>query len=152
MFNSRCKKDMKKILSIIAVAVLCAGAVSCTKDIEAPEGADTTSVRAALTPDPGSIPAAGGTFEAVVVVNLGLYLNVPWTVSVDGEPDWITVSKKPVKSHFTGTYGGDDMDLEQDGISCTVSANLTGKKRTAVLRFTTVSGGSDIYTLTQSAK
>ena len=142
---------MKKILSILALAILCAGAVSCDKNA-VPDGADVVSVRAAVSPDPGSIPAAGSTFEAVVVVNQGMYLNVPWTVSVDGTPDWVSVSKTKVKTHFTGTYGGDDVDLEQDGISCTVSANLTGKKRTAVLRFTTEYGTSDVYTLTQSAK
>lgn len=126
-------------------------AVSCNKDI-APEGADTTTVRAALSPDPGSIPAAGGSFESVVIVNQGMKLNVGWTLSVDGTPDWLNVSKVTLKTNFDGTYDGDDREVEQPGISCTVGANATGKKRVAVIRFTTADGRSDIYTLTQSAK
>lgn len=142
---------MKKIFAIVTLAVLCLGAVSCNKDI-IPEGADTTTVRAALSPDPGSIPAAGASFEAVAIVNEGLYMNVDWVVSVDNEPDWVRVNKVTLKTNFVGTYGGDDREVEQPGISCTVSPNTTGKKRTAVLRFTTNDGRSDVYILTQSAK
>lgn len=142
---------MKKIVSIIAAAALCLGLVSCNKDL-IPDGADTTTVRVSVTPDPGTIPAAGGSFEAVVVVNQGLDLDVDWTVSVDGNPDWVSVSTKKITTHFVGTYAGDDQDVEQNGIACTVSANLTGKKRVAVIRFTTSNGWSDIYTLNQSAK
>ena len=143
--------DMKKIISIIAAAALCLGLVSCNKNL-VPDGADTTTVRVSVTPDPGTIPAAGSSFEAVVVVNQGLDVNVDWTVSVDGNPDWVSVSTKKIATHFTGTYAGDDKDVEQNGIACTVSANTTGKKRSAVIRFTTKNGWSDIYTLNQGAK
>ena len=77
-------------------------------------------------------------------------LNVPWTVSVDGDVSWISVSKKDITTHFTGTYAGDDTDVVQSGISCVVAANLTGKKRTVNLRFTVADGSSIVYTLTQS--
>ena len=88
----------------------------------------------------------------MVIVHQGLSLNVDWTVSVDGDPAWISVSPKDVTTHFTGTYAGDDMDMVQKGIDCTVAANLTGKKRSANLRFTVANGTSIIYTITQSAK
>ena len=61
------------------------GLLSCNKE-EFPEGADMSSVRVALTPDPGAIPAEGGSFEAAVVVNQGPSLDVPWELSIDGAP------------------------------------------------------------------
>ncbi|MBO4671625.1 MAG: hypothetical protein J5640_07295 [Bacteroidales bacterium] len=140
---------MKKIFAIIAIAVLCAGAVSCVKNV-IPDGADTKSLRMSLSPDPGAVPAAGADFDAVVIVHQGMTLNVPWTVSVDGDVSWISVSKKDITTHFTGTYAGDDTDVVQSGISCVVAANLTGKKRTVNLRFTVADGSSIVYTLTQS--
>ncbi len=142
---------MKKIFIIAFTALLSFGMLSCSKE-EFPEGADLASVRAAMTPEPAAIPAAGGSFEAAVVVNQGPSLNVPWELSVDGNPNWITASKIRYKSQFTGTYSGDDVEVEHDGVSCTVSANTTGKKRTANLRFTVADGRSVIYTVTQSAK
>lgn len=141
---------MKKILAIIAAA-LCFCAVSCDKNL-IPDGADTNSLRISVSPDPGSVAASGAEFEAVVIVHQGLSLNVDWTVSVDGDPAWISVSPKDVTTHFTGTYAGDDMDVVQKGIDCTVAANLTGKKRSANLRFTVANGASIIYPITQSAK
>ncbi len=140
---------MKKIFAIIALAVLCAGAVSCVKNV-IPDGADTKSLRMSLSPDPGAVPAAGADFDAVVIVHQGITLNVPWTVSVDGDVSWISVSKKDITTHFTGTYAGDDVDVVQPGISCVVAANLTGKKRTVNLRFTVEDGSSIVYTLIQS--
>jgi hypothetical protein len=142
---------MKKIFAIAFAAVLGLGVLSCSKE-QFPEGTDMTSLRVALTPEPSAIPAVGGNFEAAVVVNQGPKLDVPWELSVDGTPGWVTASKIRYKSHFTGTYSGDDMDVEQDGVSCTLSANTTGKKRTVNLRFTVADGRSIIYTVTQSAK
>ena len=142
---------MKKIFAFLLVAVFCFGALSCNRDI-VPDGADTLSVRVALTPDPGIIPAAGTSFDAVAVVHQGLNLNVDWTVSVDGDAAWVSVDKKKLSSSFTGTYGGDDREVEQDGISCTVAPNLSGKKRSVTIRFTTANGGSAVYMLNQSAK
>ena len=141
---------MKKIFTILAAA-LCICAVSCEKNI-IPDGADTNSVRMSLTPDPGSIPVSGSSFEAVVIVHQGISLNVDWTVSVDGDPAWVSVSPKDITTHFTGTYAGDDADVVQKGIDCTVAANLTGKRRSAVLRFTVANGASVTYTLNQNAK
>lgn len=145
------KEVMKRIFAIAFAVVLGLGLLSCNKE-EFPEGADMSSVRVALTPDPGAIPAEGGSFEAAVVVNQGPSLDVPWELSIDGAPEWVTASKIRYKSHFTGTYNGDDADVEQDGVSCTVSANTTGKKRIVNLRFTVADGRSVIYTVTQSAK
>ena len=142
---------MKKIFVIAFAAILGLGMLSCTKE-EFPEGADMTSLRVTLSPEPSAIPAAGGSFEAAVVVNQGPKLDVPWELSVDGSPSWIQVSKIRYTSHFTGTYNGDDVDVEQDGVSCTLSANETGKKRVVNLRFTVADGRSIIYSVTQSAK
>ncbi|MBQ9462127.1 MAG: hypothetical protein IJU68_00530 [Bacteroidales bacterium] len=142
---------MKKIFAIVLSAVLCLGAVSCNKDA-VPEGADTLTVRVALTPDPGTVPAAGASFDAVAIVHQGVNLNVDWEVSVDGDVAWISLQKTTLKTQFVGTYAGDDKEVEQPGISCTVAANLTGKKRSATIRFTTANGASAVYVLNQSAK
>lgn len=142
---------MKKIFAIILAAVLGLGLVSCNKDL-VPDGADTMSVRVALTPDPGVIPAAGASFEAVVIVHQGLTLNVDWTASIDTDPAWISMEKTTIKTQYTGTYAGDDREVEQRGVSCTVAPNLTGKKRSATIRFTTANGASAVYVLNQSAK
>ena len=61
---------MKKIFAIAFAAVLGLGVLSCSKE-QFPEGTDMTSLRVALTPEPSAIPAAGGSFEAAVVVNQG---------------------------------------------------------------------------------
>ncbi len=142
---------MKKIFAIVAVALFCMGAVSCQENV-IPDGADTNSVRLSVSPDPGAVPAAGADFDAVVIVHQGISLNVDWTVSVDGEPAWISVTPKQITTSFTGTYAGDDVDVVQNGIGCTVAPNLTGKKRSATLRFTVANGASAVYTITQSAK
>jgi hypothetical protein len=142
---------MKKIFAIILAAALALGLVSCKKDI-IPDGADTMSVRVAVSPEPGVVPAAGATFEAVVVVHQGISLDVDWTPSVDNDLAWVSLEKTTVKTQFTGTYAGDDREVEQRGISCTVAANLTGKKRSATLRFTTADGASAVYVLNQAAK
>ncbi|MBO6168889.1 MAG: hypothetical protein J6O51_02850 [Bacteroidales bacterium] len=143
---------MKKIFAIAIAAVLCLGTFSCTKDGAYPEGADMTSLRVSVTPDPGTVPAIGSEFEAAVVVHQGPVLDVAWNVSVDGNPDWITVKKIRYKSNFTGTYSGDDVEVEQDGIACAVLPNGTGKKRSANIRFTVDDGRSIIRTINQAAK
>lgn len=140
---------MKKILAIVAVALACLGMVSCNENI-LPDGADTNSVRLSVSPEPGTIPAAGADFEAVVIVHQGVSLNVDWTVSVDGEPAWLSVSTKQITTSFTGTYAGDDTEVVQNGILCTVAPNLTGKRRSATLRFTVANGASAVYTINQS--
>lgn len=143
------RMDMKKIFNIFFVAAALLALAACNKD-EYPEGADLTSLRVALTPDPGTIPAAGKTFEAVVIVAQGPNTSVEWTASVDFEPDWVTLSEKEISSDFVGTYGGDDRTVTQKGISVTVSPNTSGIKRTATLRFTTKDGGSISYVLNQN--
>lgn len=140
---------MKKIFAIVAVALACLGMVSCNENI-LPDGADTNSVRLSVSPEPGTIPAAGADFEAVVIVHQGVSLNVDWTVSVDGEPAWLSVSTKQITTSFTGTYAGDDTEVVQNGILCTVAPNLTGKRRSATLRFTVANGASAVYTINQS--
>ena len=142
---------MKKIFAIILTAAFCFGAVSCNKDV-IPDGADTTTLRISVTPDPGTVPAAGTEFDAVVVVNQGVSFSVPWTVSVDGDVAWVSVSPKDITTQFTGTYAGDDTELVQKGINCVVAPNLTGKKRSVNLRFTVENGSSTVYTINQSAK
>ncbi len=143
---------MKRIFAIIATAALCLLTMSCSKDMLYPDGADMNSLRVALTPDPGIVPAAGAEFESVVVVHEGPVLNRPWEVSVDGDPAWVSIQNKDITTQFTGTYSGDDVEVVQKGISCVVAPNLTGKKRTVNIRFTVADGGSIVYTLTQSAK
>ena len=80
------KEVMKRIFAIAFAVVLGLGLLSCNKE-EFPEGADMSSVRVALTPDPGAIPAEGGSFEAAVVVNQGPSLDVPCTRMGDGKQD-----------------------------------------------------------------
>lgn len=132
-------------------AVFCFGLASCSKDVTV-DGMDMTGVRISLSPAPGTIPAAGADFEAVVIMHQGPTLNVPWTVSIDGDIAWILLETKTITTHYVGTYAGDDKDVEQPGISCTVAPNLTGKKRSATLRFTSKNGASTIYVINQAAK
>lgn len=152
MSNIQKITDMKKIFATALAAVLCLGLFSCSKGTDFPDGSDMTTLRLSISPEPSAIPAAGATFEAAVVVNQGPYLDVAWEVSVDGKPDWVTVSKIRYTSNFTGTYNGDDAVVEQDGISCKISPNATGKKRTANLRFTVSDGRSIIRSINQAAK
>ena len=137
---------------MIAAAALCMVVLSCSKDGDFPDGADMSSIRVALTPDPGVVPAAGAEFESVAIVHYGPLLNQPWTVSVDGDPAWVSISVKKITTQFVGTYAGDDVEVIQDGISCVVAPNLTGKKRNVNIRFTVADGASAVYTLYQSAK
>lgn len=141
---------MKKTVIRIVLA-LCAllAAAACQKE-GWPEGADLTSLRIALSPDPGVIPADGiADFETVVIVARGPETSVPWNVSVDFTPDWLTLEKVSVTGQFIGTWEGDDRETVQDGIKLNVQAN-TGAKRTAVIRFTVSDGSSITYTLTQA--
>ena len=142
---------MKKNIAIWALLLLClwGTAVSCEKDVNL-GAADTTSLRVSLTPAPGMIVAAGETFTAAVVVNQGMEFEVPWTVSVDHNPSWIKVEKTTLDKTFTGTYGGDEASYTVDGIKVTVSANDTGAKRMANLRFTVADNSSIIYTINQA--
>lgn len=150
MLNHQTLNIMKKILSSIAVAVLlAAGLVSCSKDT-LPAGADTSTIRISVTPDPGVIPASGANFEAAVIVNLGNEIDVDWDVTVDFEPSWISVVKTEVSSEFAGTYAGDDKTVTLPGISAFVNPNDSGLKRKANLRFTTKDGSSVVYVITQS--
>ena len=97
---------MKKIFAIAFAAVLGLGVLSCSKE-QFPEGTDMTSLRVALTPEPSAIPAAGGSFEAAVVVNQGPKLDVPWELSVDGHgrgAGWCILH--PIGQHYRQeTYG-----------------------------------------------
>jgi|BioPla2DNA2_1021312.scaffolds.fasta_scaffold03957_7 hypothetical protein len=124
-------------------------AVACDKDLNM-DGADTTSLRVSVTPAPGTIPAAGTSFTAAVIVNQGQKFEVPWTVSVDNNPSWITVETTTLDRTFTGTYGGDDASYTVAGIKVTVSPNETGAKRMANLRFTVADNSSVIYTINQA--
>lgn len=144
-----------KIKSIFIAIVLAGAALvsaSCSKEVDL-TAADTFSLRVSLTPEPGVIPVEGKTFTSSVVVAQGMNMQVEgWTVSVDNAPSWITVSKTRTTGSFVGTYAGDDATYDIDGIDVTVSANTTGAKRMANIRFTVPDGGSIIYTINQAAK
>ncbi len=144
-------KNMKKNIIKWALFLLClAGtAVACERDFNL-DAADTTTLRVSLTPEPGMIVPGGTTFTAAVVVNQGLEFEVPWTVSVDHNPSWITVETTTLDKTFTGTYGGDDATYQVKGIKVTVAPNTTGAKRTANLRFTVADNSSIIYTINQA--
>lgn len=143
-------KNIRYILtSVLAAMVALLSVASCSKE-EWPDGADLNSLRVALSPDPGIIPAAGATFESVVTVGKGPETSVSWDVEVDFAPDWLTLDEVTIDKDFTGTFEGDDVTTSQHGIKVVVSANTTGKKRTASIRFTVKGGSSISYTLTQS--
>ena len=144
-------KSMKKNIIKWALFLLCfAGmAVACEKDLNL-GAADTTSLRVSLTPAPGTIVAGGDSFTAAVVVNQGMQFEVPWTVSVDHNPSWISVETTTLDKTFTGTYGGDEATYQVKGIKVTVAPNTTGAKRSANLRFTVSDNSSIIYTINQA--
>ena len=144
-------KSMKKNIIKWTLLLLClAGmAVACEKDLNT--GAyDTTTLRVSLTPAPGTIVAAGDSFTAAVVVNQGMEFEVPWTVSVDHNPSWISVETTTLDKTFTGTYGGDEATYQVKGIKVTVAPNTSGAKRMANLRFTVADNSSIIYTINQA--
>ena len=105
---------------------------------------------AAPSTDGWRIPRKGGSFTAAVVVNQGLEFEVPWTVSVDFNPSWISVENTTLDKTFTGTYPGDTATYTVKGIKVTVAANTTGAKRTANLRFSVADNSSIVYTIEQS--
>ena len=142
---------MKKNIIKWALFLLClAGTViACEKDVNM-GAADTTSLRVSLTPAPGTIVAAGDSFTAAVVVNQGTKFEVPWTVSVDHNPSWVSVETTTLDKTFTGTYVGDESTYQVKGIKVTVAPNTTGAKRMANLRFTVADNSSVIYTINQA--
>ena len=144
---------MKKILSIISVAalaLLCLG--SCNKYNL--DGADLKTLTISYGTDGNSLPAisaSGELLTKVVVVNQGgVNRDIDWEVSVDNNPSWISVEKTSVTTQFTGTYAGDDVDVEHKAVNIDVQANDTGAKRTAVIRFTVADGSSISTVLTQN--
>ena len=141
---------MKKTLLYILAAALVFLPLSCAQE-DIPDGADVTTLRIGMTPEIGTIPAAGITDkEYAVVVARGKDLNLDWTATVDFAPDWVTLTQVVVTGTFVGTYNGDDRETSQAGIKLTVTPNTTGAKRTAIIRFTLKDGSSIPYTLVQS--
>lgn len=117
-------------------------------------GADTKSLTISYDLDGNALPtfsaAASSITKAVVINQGGVKRDVDWEVAVDNNPSWVRVEKATVTNHFTGTYGGDDRDIELKGVVISVDANATGAKRTAVIRFTVADGSSISTPLTQS--
>lgn len=144
---------MKKYISIIFAAALAViSAASCQK--YEMEGADYKSLSMSYDLDGNTLavfPAAGKTVTKAVCINQGsIYRDIDWTVSVDNAPEWVSVEKTTVMTQFTGTYGGDDCEVEHKAVTITVKANETGAKRTAVIRFTVADGSSISTVLTQN--
>lgn len=137
---------IKWALLLLGVALI---AASCDKDYNT-DGEDTTSLRVSLTPAPGTIVSEGDVFTAAVVVNQGKKREVPWEVSVDNDPSWVSVTRTTLEKNFTGTYTEDTATYTVEGITVTVSPNTTGNKRMANLRFTVKDGSSIIYTINQA--
>lgn len=148
-------KNMKRIISIILIAAAAVLSFSSCHKIEWEGGADLTTLSLSYDKDGNTLPAisaAGRTIERAVVINQGsIHHNVEWTVSVDNEPNWVSVEKIVVESSFSGTYEGDDRVVTLNGVKITVKPNGTGAKRTAVIRFT-VQDGSSISTLLTQTK
>lgn len=145
---------MKRILSsviIAAAALLCF--CSCQKD-EWMDGADLKTLTISYGLDGNRldpVPASGSTITKAVVVSQGaVNRDIDWTVSVDNEPEWVSVEKTTTTTQFIGTYAGDDRDVEHKAVIITVKANTSGAKRTAVIRFTVADGSSISTTLTQN--
>lgn len=145
---------MKKIFEIAALAL--AGVLllsSCQKN-DWLGGADTTTLSMSYDLDGNTlpvIPAAGKTFTKAVVINQGsVNRDIDWTVTVDNEPSWVSVSKTTVETEFTGTYGGDDRTVQHKAVEIKVDPNDSGAKRSCVIRFTVADGSSISTVLTQS--
>lgn len=121
---------------------------SCTEKM--PEGADTSSLRVALSPAPEVFSAEYNVFSCAAVVCCGAEINVPWTVSVDNNPDWITVEEIDYDGMFTGTYADDDRQTSHKGVRITLEQNGTEARRTAFVRFTLEDGSSVSYSIVQN--
>lgn len=139
---------MKRIFSIIAALGCILSVASCSDEM--PSGADLSSLRVALTPEPGVIPADGAVAACAVTVHEGANLGVDWDVSVDFAPEWVKVEKIDYDTEYSGVYEGDDRQLSVPGIRITVDENLSGVKRNAYLRFFVKDGGSVTYQISQS--
>ncbi len=144
---------MKKFISIIFAAVLVCGTFASCDKVNL-DGADLKTLTISFDTDGNtlsSFPSIGDVVTKAVVINQGsVNHNVNWTVSVDNDPDWVSVMKTTKISHYVGTYGGDDRDVELQAVTITVDPNTTGAKRVAVLRFTVADGSSISTQLTQS--
>lgn len=136
---------MKKIL-LTLISLVCL--FSCAEKL--PEGADTSSLRVALTPAPEVFSGEYTVFSCAAVVCRGADINVPWTVSVDNNPDWISVEEITYEGAFTGTYDGDDRNTSNRGVKITVEENDSDSRRTAFMRFTLKDGSSVSYTIVQN--
>ena len=146
--------NMKRIISsIIIAAAAILSFSSCHKD-DWKQGADLKTLTISYDLAGNSLdafPATGSTITKAVVVSQGaINRDIDWTVSVDNAPDWVSVEKTTMTTHFTGTYDGDDRDVEHKAVTITVKANATGAKRTAVIRFTVADGSSISTILTQN--
>jgi hypothetical protein len=144
---------MKKIFSIMAAAALaCASLASCDKVNT--DGADYKTLTITYGTDGNVLPTAsadGAMITKAVVINQGgKYRDIDWTVSVDNDADWVTVSQTTVRTQYVGTYDGDDRVVIHKGVDIFVSPNETGEKRSAVIRFTVKDGSSIATVLNQS--
>lgn len=139
---------MKNKFRIFTLLLLTLGLAACQEKM--PEGADLKTLRVALTPAPEVFSNLGGVVACAAIVHEGPSLNQEWTVSVDNNPDWITVEKIDYDSSFSGTYEGDDKVVTVPGVRISVEANTSSVKRTAYLRFSVADGGSITYPVTQS--
>jgi len=143
-----------KIIFLFSVLLTCCGvATSCQKyDLS---GADIKTLTLTYDTEGNYLPAFSGQGSSVtkaVVINQGsVYRDIDWTVSVDGDPGWLHVEKTKVVTQFTGTYAGDNCEVEHKAVLITVDLNPTGAKRQAVIRFT-VADGSSISTLVTQTK
>lgn len=139
---------MKTAIKIFTLLLLALGLAACQEKM--PEGADLKTLRVALTPAPEVFSNLGGVAACAAIVHEGALLNQEWTVSVDNNPDWITVEKIDYDSSFTGTYEGDDKVVTVPGVRISVEPNTSSVKRTAYLRFSVADGGSITYLINQS--
>lgn len=146
--------NMKRIISAIIIAAAALMSFSSCQKEDWMGGADYKTLTISYDLDGNKLdpfPAGGSSITKAVVVSQGaVNRDIDWTVSVDNNPDWVSVEKTTVTTHFTGTYDGDDRDVEHKAVTITVNANNTGAKRSAVIRFTVADGSSISTTLTQN--